>query len=114
MSAEKFLAELDEKIRKMRAGEISCDFCNVRLTVDTCPRCNKVLVRTFVLHDGEDEDKTQELHQFLAEADIHDWEGDEGGVYIYRTVLDEEPLHAKVGDTIAIDDEGGVTVRRKK
>jgi hypothetical protein len=32
-------AEYIEKERRMRAGEIPCDFCNVRLTIPICPRC---------------------------------------------------------------------------
>jgi hypothetical protein len=36
---EDFDREHDEKLRKIRAKEIPCDFCNVKLTIPVCPRC---------------------------------------------------------------------------
>lgn len=48
--------------------------------------------KIFVLHDGEDEKKTEELHEFLDGADIVDWEGDNSGLSVW--------LHFGVGDEI--------------
>lgn len=59
-------------------------------------------VSTFVLHDGEDDDKTAELHAFLEKAKLGkrgEWEGYGDGIIIY--------LQAEAGDTIEIDDETG-------
>lgn len=64
--------------------------------------------KTFVLHDGEDEDETAKLHTFL--GDLF-WEGDESGIVIYARV------EVRTGDTIVIDEGDGteepvVSVRR--
>lgn len=65
----------------------------------TTTRAVQALVRTFVLHDGEDENRTKELHELL---DGVEWEGDETGISVY--------LHARPGDKIHVnrDDEFGV------
>lgn len=72
----------------------------------------------FVLHDGEDDEKTQELHKFmdtarkLQEEGVHggycfDWEGDESGVYVTQAV------HARTGDVFVMDPKTGhITVER--
>lgn len=71
--------------------------------------------RTFVLHDGENEDTTAALHRFLEGIE---WEGDEGGVYVYPPREGErddvEPLWVRVGDTIVRAADGTVTVRKKQ
>ena len=59
-------------------------------------------MKTFVLHDGEDEDKTEELHTFMGDMT---WEGDCGGITIW--------LEARVGDTIVINDDDSVRIIRK-
>lgn len=67
--------------------------------------------KTFELHDGEDEKRTEDLHDFLHAAntngvEILDWEGSDSGIDVR--------IHIGVGDTIAYDDETkSVTVRRK-
>lgn len=40
-SIEQINSEHAEKVKRIRAGEIPCDFCNVRLTIPVCPRCGK-------------------------------------------------------------------------
>lgn len=63
--------------------------------------------REFVLHDGEDEDKTEKLHEFMGTID---WEGDTTGVTIHSVI------GVRPGDTIVIEDNGDeepvVSVRR--
>jgi hypothetical protein len=58
--------------------------------------------REFVLHDGEDGAKTKELHEFL---DGFEWDGDNGGITIW--------LDPRVGDTIVLNEDGSILVRRK-
>jgi len=48
-------------------------------------------VEAFQLHDGSDEQKTEELHKFF--GDYTDWDGDESGVRVGQ-------FFAKVGDWI--------------
>lgn len=31
--------EYEEHVQCIRAGEIPCDYCNVRLNIPVCPRC---------------------------------------------------------------------------
>lgn len=64
--------------------------------------------KEFVLHDGLDDAKTEELHKFLNDADkVFDWEGSDSGITLLINV-DVYP-----GDTIVIDDRDNITVRRK-
>jgi hypothetical protein len=58
--------------------------------------------REFVLHDGEDDKKTEELHKFMEGVD---WEGDGAGITILWRV---EP-----GDTIVRGADGSVRVVKK-
>lgn len=75
--------------------------------------------RTFVLHDGEDEARTEELHEFLRTVY---WEGDESGVTIWPKIASgtlprgdayDHYVHADAGDTIARAADGSVSVRKK-
>jgi hypothetical protein len=64
-------------------------------------------MRTFELHDGSDEEKTDELHKFLENVPIlNDWEGDITGITLW--------LHVPVGSTVEIHDDGAVLVRPVK
>lgn len=65
------------------------------------------MFKVFVLHDGEDDKKTEELHKFLQPVKDTgcDWEGDSSGITIVMSVL--------VGDVIAVGHDGGVRVLRK-
>jgi hypothetical protein len=36
--------EYEEKVRRIKAGEIPCDFCNVPLSIPVCPRCGVPVV----------------------------------------------------------------------
>lgn len=65
--------------------------------------------KTFVLHDGEDDKKTEELHEFFDSApdaaEIYDWEGESTGISIWVCV--------KAGDTIAYDEQGNFSIKRR-
>jgi hypothetical protein len=64
-------------------------------------------MRTFELHDGEDEKKTDELHKFLENVPIIiEWEGENNGINIW--------LHVPIGSTVEIHDDGAVLVRPVK
>jgi hypothetical protein len=39
MNIKKWHEEHNEKLRQIKAGEILCDFCDVKLTIPVCPRC---------------------------------------------------------------------------
>ena len=64
--------------------------------------------RSFTLHDGEDEKKTDELHAFLHPLcnteTPHDFEGHNSGLYI--------TLSVSVGDTIELGEGGWVRVMK--
>lgn len=64
--------------------------------------------RGFVLHDGEDEAKTNELHEFLDQpvhTRGHDWEGHNSGIYI--------TLDVGQGDAIVVIGDGAFLILRK-
>lgn len=65
--------------------------------------------RAFILHDGEDDDKSAELDAFLTplKAGGGEWEGDNNGITIWMP-------HVNVGDAIVVDGDGmGVRVYPK-
>lgn len=63
-----------------------------------------VQIAEFVLHDGEDVERTDALHEFLGQTE---WEGDESGVTL------QQGLHVEVGDTIVrVQGYDGLLVRR--
>jgi hypothetical protein len=69
---------------------------------------NYVTHRSFELHDGEDETKTDDLHAFLEQpvnSRGHEWEGHNAGIYVM--------LHVNVGDTIVVIGDGAILVLRK-
>lgn len=61
-------------------------------------------MRMFLLHDGEDEKKTDELQSFMTDHGM-DWEGDNSGITIW--------LAAGVGDTILIGNDNALRILRK-
>jgi len=66
-------------------------------------------MRAFILHDGEDDERSQELHEFLSplKAAGGDWEGDNSGITIWMPPV-------AVGDAIVVDHDGlGVRVYPK-
>ena len=65
-------------------------------------------IKEFTLHDGEDEDKTVELHEFIENCGdaVLEWEGSSDGIELTLNV------HVNVGDTIVFDGRE-VTIRRK-
>lgn len=68
-------------------------------------------MKEFTLHDGEDEEKTDELHKFLESMgdNVFDWDGDESGISLMINV------RVNIGDTILYDEsDGTVTIRRKQ
>lgn len=65
-------------------------------------------MKAFTLHDGEDEDKTDNLHTFLQESTYgqgHEWEGDGAGITIMQRVTP--------GDVILVHDDTSIRVLRK-
>ena len=60
----------------------------------------------FVLHDGLDEKKTEELHVFLAGAQIEEWDGHNDGINLW--------INVRIGDTILRHEDGSVRVVRKE
>lgn len=79
-------------------------------------------MREFVLHDGTDENKTEELHDFMEKAKTvnglvyNDWEGSNCGISIWylNQANDHDSIHVDVGDKIIIDENGNVTVEKGK
>jgi hypothetical protein len=66
-------------------------------------------VKRFTLHDGEDEKKTQELHDFLQAPResglLADWEGNPGGITMW--------IDARPGDEISRSPDGNfISIRR--
>ena len=81
----------------------------------------------FILHDGEDEKRTDELHDFMASAKtvqvdekkckFVEWEGYDSGINIWYETAgrgDHECIDVSVGDKINIDADGVVTVEKKQ
>lgn len=62
------------------------------------------MARMIQIHDGEDEQKTDALHDFMKDASL-DWEGDNAGITIWLT--------AHEGDTIVVGDDGGLRIFKK-
>lgn len=62
-------------------------------------------MKAFTLHDGEDDDKTEELHKIMAEK-VLDWEGDNSGITVWIAVA--------AGDTMLFGDDGSFRVLSKK
>lgn len=62
-------------------------------------------MRAFTLHDGEDDKKTEELHQFLdplTSLDQNDWDSGNHGITLI--------LNINMGDTIILREDGSVRV----
>lgn len=66
-------------------------------------------MKKFVLHDGEDEAKTEELHELLGTVNkdlLHEWEGNDSGISLY--------INVNQGDEIEVSECGDITIRRRK
>jgi hypothetical protein len=69
---------------------------------------DQVTHRSFRLHDGEDDKRTDELHEFLEQPTHtrgHDWDGHNSGITILLDVQD--------GDTIVVIGDGAFLILRK-
>lgn len=69
---------------------------------------NQTTHRSFLLHDGESDEKTTEMHEFLEQPVNlrgHDWEGHNSGIYIQLDVAQ--------GDTIVVIGDGAFLILRK-
>lgn len=65
--------------------------------------------RSFVLHDGESDEKTNELHEFLDQpvnTRGHEWEGHNSGIYI--------TLDVGQGDAIVVIGDGALLILRNR
>lgn len=70
-------------------------------TAPVSNQTNTAAVEEFMLHDGEDDKKTEKLHEFLQGVE---WDGDNCGITIWMNV--------RVGDTIQVrrEADGGVVL----
>jgi hypothetical protein len=61
-------------------------------------------MKSFLLHDGEDDETTEELHTLMTEKGL-DWEGDNSGITVWIAV--------QAGDTMLFGDDGAFRVISK-
>lgn len=61
-------------------------------------------MKSFLLHDGEDDETTEKLHALMTEKGL-DWEGDNSGITVWIAV--------QAGDTMLFGDDGAFRVISK-
>ena len=81
-------------------------------------------MKEFKLHDGEDDELNDALHDFLSDEVVKtvdgktyvDWEGENNGIILWFVVDSDDnhgSLFVNVGDIIVRDDDGDVTIRKE-